>query len=211
MSGSYNSVMRDSFNEGDFILRQEILDGREWIAYPVRVVADAEDALALYLDQGTPMRFGEGDFRWGVHPWAKLEPFWQSEGVLQVQRPRDAYAVWMFQAQGRHSGSYINFQSPFRRTTNGIVTLDHELDLWIPADGSPYRWKDVAEFEHMAASGLFTATQAADVRAQAHTVESLVKSGDVWWEPWTKWSAPGDWSAPDISVLQAHDETGRRR
>lgn len=192
------------FREGDFILRQEILDGREWIAYPVRVVADTADVLAVYLAQGTPLRFGDGAFRWGTHPWARLEPHWKSEGVLQVQRPGDAYAVWMFREQGRHSGCYVNFQAPFRRTRHGIATLDHELDLWIPADGGAHRWKDAEEFAHMAASGLFTADEAAAVRAQAREVEALVTAGAPWWEPWTGWTAPARWSAPGPAVLRGY-------
>lgn len=200
--------MRKPLGLGSFIIRQEILDGKEWIAYPVRVVADTDSELALYLAQDTPMRFGRGPFTWGAHPWSAFEPFWQSEGVLQVQRPGDAYAVWMFQDKGQHTGCYINFQAPFRRTAIGVSTLDHELDMWIPADGGPYRWKDVDEFEELAASGGFTAEEAMAIRAEAEKVRALVESGDRWWAPWTQWTAPTEWTAPDSAVLEADGKVG---
>ncbi len=53
----------------------------------------------------------------------------------------------------------------------------------------------------MAASGLFTAAEAAAVRAQARAVEALVLAGEPWWQPWARWSAPAHWAAPEPAVL----------
>ena len=193
--------MQQSFSVGQIILRREILDGREWITYPVRVVVDTDEVLGVFLAHGTPMRFGTGPFRWGLHPWAATGRTWQSEGVLQVQRPGDAYAVWIFREQGRLTGCYINFQEAFRRGPAGIDTLDQELDIWIPADGGPFRWKDVEEFEQRARSGGFSVQEAEGVRAEARKVVGLIESGDPWWTEWTQWRAPEDWVAPDEALL----------
>jgi hypothetical protein len=127
------------FSANEVIVRREILDGGEWLVYPVRVVEDTVDLLAVYLAQGTPLTFGDGEFRWGPHPWTAFEPFWQSEGVLQLQRPGDGYAVWARRSGGEFTDWYVNFQEPMRRTDRGLDTLDQELDLLLPADGSPYR------------------------------------------------------------------------
>ncbi|GLW14894.1 hypothetical protein Stsp01_16370 [Streptomyces sp. NBRC 13847] len=196
------------FSEGEVIVRREILDGREWMAYPVQVAADDGVTLATYLHQGTQLAFGGGDFRWGIHPWAAFEPYWQSDGVLQLQRAGDGYSVWARRSGDAFDGWYVNFQEPLRRTEAGYDTLDQELDLWIPGDGSPYRWKDVADFEERARSGGFTAEEAASVRAAAREVEALIASGDCWWEKWRDWSKPAGWDVPaPVAVGEARAAT----
>ncbi|WP_244224096.1 DUF402 domain-containing protein [Streptomyces tirandamycinicus] len=195
--------MDTRFRVGEVIVRREMLDGLEWLVHPVRVAGDDEHALAVYLARGTPLTFGHGDFRWGPHPWRALAPEWQSGGVLQLQRPGDGYAVW-----GRWDGDglrewYVNFQAPFIRTERGFDTLDHELDLIIPGDGSPYRWKDVEAFEERVRTGGFTAEEAAGVRAAASRVADLVERGECWWERWREWAPPAGWEVPAAVALTA--------
>ena len=193
--------MVQPFSVGQVIWRREILDGREWIAYPVRVAVDTVEVLGVYLAQGTSMRFGQGAFRWGPHPWAEIGRTWQSEGVLQVQRPGDAYAVWIFRGQGMVTGCYVNFQDPFRRGLDWIDTLDHELDIWVPADGGVFRWKDVEEFEQRARSGGYSIHEAEAVRAESRKVVELIEAGNPWWTQWTGWRAPDDWRTLDEALL----------
>jgi hypothetical protein len=202
------------FSANEVIVRREILDGGEWLVYPVRVVEDTVDLLAVYLAQGTPLTFGDGEFRWGPHPWTAFEPFWQSEGVLQLQRPGDGYAVWARRSGGEFTDWYVNFQEPMRRTDRGLDTLDQELDLLLPADGSPYRWKDEDHFEERRRSGGFTEEEAAAVRSAAASVVDLVDRGAGWWEPWRDWRAPEGWAVPDAVPLSdageraPHDHDG---
>ncbi|MFF8943564.1 hypothetical protein ACF1A5_15115 [Streptomyces sp. NPDC014864] len=127
--------MQARFTPGQVIARREMLDGREWLLYPVRVVADEGDLLAVYLAEGTPLTFGTGEFRWGPHPWSELDPFWQSDGVLQIQRSAAAYAVWPRWKGNTFDGWYVNFQQPMRRTEHGFDTLDPPR----PADGESPR------------------------------------------------------------------------
>jgi hypothetical protein len=185
------------FSPGDVIVRREILDDREWIVYPVQVVADEPDVLAVYLHQGTPLSFGDGHFRWGVHPWAAFDPYWKSEGVLQLQRPGDWYSVWGRREGGRFAGWYVNFQQPPRRTERGFDTLDLELDLLIPADGSPPRWKDVDDFQARLAAGTFEPGQAEAVQRAATEVYKTAERGGGWWEAWRDWRTRDEWTVPD--------------
>ena len=60
--------MEPRFSSGDVIVRTEILDGREWMVYPLRVVADDSHLLAAYLAKGTPIAFGGGEFKWDSTP-----------------------------------------------------------------------------------------------------------------------------------------------
>lgn len=190
------------FMPGEIIVRREMLDGREWLVYPVRVVEDGPDLLAVYLAHGTPLTFGTGEFRWGVHPWANLDPTWQSEGVLQLQRPGDGYAVWLFWKNGKFSGWYVNFQEPLRRTPAGFDTLDHELDLWLPGDGGAWQWKDVDLFEERERSGVLHAYESVMVRAAAAKVAEMLASESEWWDSaWSRWSPPADWAVPQPVAL----------
>ncbi|GCD33824.1 hypothetical protein OEIGOIKO_01548 [Streptomyces chrestomyceticus JCM 4735] len=197
--------MSQFFRPGQIIERRELLDGRTWIVYPVRVVEDGPELLAVFLAQGTPLTFGTGNFRWGLHPWIHFEHSWQSPGVLQLQRPGDGYAVWLFWKGREFSGWYINFQEPMRRHATGFDTLDQELDIWIPGDGSPYRWKDVEQFEERERTGGFRPGEAASVRAEARQVVKMIETGSVWWdEKWAHWSPPADWPVPDAVPLSTH-------
>ncbi|MFE0237546.1 DUF402 domain-containing protein, partial [Streptomyces sp. NPDC058991] len=172
--------MDTRFRTGEAIVRREMLDGREWLVHPVRVAGDDEHALAVYLAQGTPLTFGHGKFRWGPHPWREFPHVWQSSGVLQLQRPGEGYAVWGRWESGGLKEWYVNFQAPYTRTARGFDTLDHELDLVIPGDGSPYRWKDVEHFEERVRTGGFTpgegGARGGGPPPPAHHVER-----GVWW------------------------------
>ncbi|MFD7164781.1 DUF402 domain-containing protein [Streptomyces violascens] len=179
--------MEPRFRSGDVIVRREILDGREWMVYPLRVVADDKVLLAAYLAKGTPIAFGGGDFKWGLHPWVHFDHTWQSDGVLQLQRPGDGYSVWARLKDGELQDWYVNFQQPMRRTERGFDTLDQELDLVIAADGSSYAWKDVDHFEERVRTGGFGTGEAEAVRRAAAEVVQLIERGDRWWEEWRDW------------------------
>ncbi|MEU3370492.1 DUF402 domain-containing protein [Streptomyces sp. NPDC006660] len=194
--------MEPRFRSGDVIVRREILDGREWMVYPLRVVADDGVLLAAHLARGTPLTFGGGAFKWGPHPWVHFEHTWQSDGVLQLQRAGDGYAVWARFKGDELQDWYVNFQQPLRRTARGFDTLDQELDLVITADGSSYVWKDVDHFEERVRSGGFGPGEAEAVREAAAEVVRLIEHGEPWWERWRDWrSVPGLFEVPGPVAL----------
>ncbi|MEV6781975.1 DUF402 domain-containing protein [Streptomyces sp. NPDC051098] len=194
--------MEPRFSAGQVVVRREILDDREWLVYPVRVVADDGRTLAVYLAQGTPLTFGRGAFSWGLHPWAAFDHSWQSTGVLQLQRAGDGYAVWARWQGAELKDWYVNFQRPMRRTKRGFDTLDQELDLLIPADGSPFMWKDVEHFEERVRAGGFGPGEAEAVRAAADEVVRLIEAGDCWWEQWRDWQPPAAAEVPGPLALE---------
>ncbi|MFJ6701081.1 DUF402 domain-containing protein [Streptomyces sp. NPDC091272] len=195
--------MNSHFCAGQVIVRREILDDREWLVYPLRVVADDGVTLAAHLAQGTPLTFGSGEFKWGLHPWIEFDHSWQSSGVLQLQRAGDGYAVWARWEGARLSDWYVNFQRPMRRTERGFDTLDQELDLVIAADGSGYAWKDVDHFEERVRTGGFEPGEAEAVRAAAAEVVNLVEHGECWWEQWRDWQPPAAPAVPAAVELSA--------
>jgi hypothetical protein len=199
--------LSSGFAAGTTVEHREILDGRTWCSYPVRMISDEPQVLAVYLDHGAPITFGPGPFRWGPHPWQALGDRWLSPGVLQLQRPGDHYAVWVRSdpRNGAPDGWYINFQKPFSRRTNGIDTLDYILDIIVSPSGE-YRWKDEDEFDAAAASGKLSPGTARAVRWAAETVAADLERGRLWWddERWSRWSATDERSS-------AGQGAGRRR
>src|SRR5437763_15279373 len=97
------------WSEGDLILRREVRnDGRPWIESTVRVVRDEPELLATYLAEGTRFHFPPYP---ETHPWAGRDA-WHGHGVLMLQRPGEAHAIWVFWhgAERALAGWYGNFQ-----------------------------------------------------------------------------------------------------
>lgn len=103
--------------------------------------------------------------------------------MLVQQRASEAHAVCAFWAGPgrRFSHWYVNFQDPFRRRPDGFATFDHAVDLIVEIDGT-YRWKDIEEFERLAAEGRFTATEAAAIRTEMTRVAAALDQGHYWWK-----------------------------
>ncbi|WDZ85835.1 NTP transferase domain-containing protein [Micromonospora cathayae] len=180
---------------GEVIEHREVLDGRTWCAYPVRVIVDQPDLLAVHLAQGTRIRFGSGPFRWGPHPWQKLGDRWLSPDVVQLHRPGDHHAVWVLRdpTHGDFAGWYVNFQAPFLRTVTGFDTLDYILDLVVLPSGR-YQWKDQDNFATAVHRGDMTADEASAVRREADRIAAQLDGGEPWWHSsWARWRAPSTW------------------
>jgi hypothetical protein len=186
-----------SWQHGELVVRREVLnDGRCWLELPVRVVQDDDELLATYIFSGSPLRFPPGPWpiAGGLHPWSGKQA-WRGNGVLMLQRPGDAYAVWVFWSGAARAfhGWYVNLQDPFRRRGDGFDTQDHELDIWIPGGG---RWelKDDELLDVRVQEGRFTAAQAEGFRAEAGRITAMVDAGEQWWgEEWAAWSPPTHW------------------
>ena len=174
------------------MLRREVRnDGWVWLQVPVVVVRDDAELLVTYLAAGTPFTFPPGR---EVHPWAGRGS-WEGHGVLMLQRPGDAYAIWVFWFgdEREFRGWYVNFQEPFRRTAEGYDTQDLELDIWVPVDG-PWEWKDDELLTQRVREGRFTAEQATWIRAEGARVGALLDAGERWWDDaWASWRPDEGW------------------
>ncbi|MGH3025660.1 MAG: DUF402 domain-containing protein [Gaiellaceae bacterium] len=192
------------WSEGDVVARREVLnDGRCWLEVPVVVVQDNDELLATYIASGAAFTFPPGEWpgETGLHPWAGRSA-WQGNGVLMLQRPREADAIWIFwHGSGREfHGWYVNFQQPFRRTADGYDTQDLELDIWAPVDG-PWEWKDDGVLEQRIEEGRFTPEQVAAGRVEGWRVADLLDAGERWWDDaWAGWRPPAGWDRPASSV-----------
>jgi hypothetical protein len=92
----------------------------------------------------------------------------------------------------------VNLQDPFRRTTIGIDTLDHELDIWIP-DGGRWQWKDDDLLEASVGTGRFTQSEVDAIRAEGRRVAADLDAGRRWWgDEWQTWEPDPAWTVPEL-------------
>jgi hypothetical protein len=190
------------WSEGDVILRRELLnDGRSWMEVPVIVVRDDAGLLATHIPTDAPFRFPPGDWPTadGLHPWAGKER-WHGQGVLMLQRPDEAHAVWLFWQgkQREFRGWYVNLQRPFSRTAHGYDTQDLELDIWIPV-GASWRWKDEELLDVRVREGRFTAEQVDAIRESGRQIAAELDAGRRWWDgSWSEWKPDPEWPTPEF-------------
>lgn len=187
------------WQRGEPIVRREVWRGKPWMGTVVLVVEDAPDLLVTYLPEGAPFAFPDGDWPGGRHPWHGRGA-WAGHGVLMLHRPGDAYAVWHFWegASRRFTGWYLNLQDPFRRHCDGFDTMDHELDVWIPA-GGVWRFKDAHLLAERVAEGRFTSEEVTSFRRTGDAIGSMLDDGEAWWdEAWTRWAPDRGWEVPAL-------------
>jgi hypothetical protein len=189
------------WQRGDAIVRREVWRRTPYAALPVVVVGDDPELLAVYLPEGAVFAFNDGEWPPGPHPWRRYGA-WQGHGVLMLQRPDEASAVWLFWEgrPRRFARWYLNLQAPFRRTKIGIDSLDHTLDLW-STDGRTWHVKDEEAFEQRVADGYFTPEEGAAIRAEAERFLVEVRSnGPRWDERWADWRPDPLWPVPVVPV-----------
>lgn len=189
----------DAWEPGDSIVRREVWRGQPKVAWGGIAVADSPELLALYMPEGSPLAFAP-DFFGAPHPWSDKDR-WEGHGVLQLQRPGEMHAVWVFwQGAERELGAwYVNIQEPFRRTSLGVDTQDLELDIVVSPGGS-WRYKDDKKLEGWIERGRWTPAEVAEIRAEGRRVARLLDQGERWWsDGWADWRPDPDWPHPTLS------------
>jgi Protein of unknown function (DUF402) len=187
------------WSRGDWIVRREIWRGKPWLGTVVRVVEDQRDLLVSYLPTGAPFGFPDGEWPGRRHPWHGRGG-WQGHGVLMLQRPGDAHAIWLFWrgSDREFAGWYVNLQRPFARTPIGYDTMDLELDIWIPEGGS-WEWKDLDQLEERVRDGRFTREEVEEITADGLRIAADLDAGRRWWdERWPDFVPDPGWEVPDL-------------
>ena len=110
--------------EGDVIVRREVLnDGRAVARAPGRRRARRAGAARDLHRRGNAVslpgrRLADAE---RAHPWHGRTR-WEGHGVLMLQRPGEAHAIWVFWhgPEREFTGWYVNLQEPFRRTRDRL-------------------------------------------------------------------------------------------
>jgi hypothetical protein len=190
----------DLWEPGEVVVWREAWRGRVYFGWPVRVVEDTPEQLAVYVAEGTKWALPPGTWPFDdEHPWAGRSA-WVGHGVLVRHCPGDAHAIWHFwRGDDRDfAGWYVNLQEPFRRDEGGFETQDQELDLVVRPDGS-WEWKDEDKMDDWVRRGRFTPEEVAEIRAEGERViaEWPFPTGWEEWEPEPSWPVPvlpADWN-----------------
>ncbi len=185
---------------GETVLWRGVFCGRVRWALPHVFVGAEDRRVALYIPPGTRGRRPKRAFvdyteQLRTLEWQYRDHVWHSKHALRLTPLGEAYSIdllwraddWSFR------GWYVNLQEPLRRTELGFDTFDHALDLWFDASGS-WTWKDEDHLATLVEVGVFTAAEAAAIRAQGEHVlerrEELIPTGWEDWRPDPAWSIP---------------------
>lgn len=188
-----------TWSYGDIVVRREISWGQPCLAIPVYVVQDSEDLLATYIAQHAPFSFA--DVPWptetGRHPWWPRSG-WSGHGTLMLQRPGEAYAVFLFWegVERRFAAWYLNLQDPFRRTAIGYDTEDHELDVVVLRTGEWF-FKDEDALAASLRRGRYAGAAETAIRRQGADIAEMLDHGKRWWDKsWADWVPDPSWAPP---------------
>jgi hypothetical protein len=184
---------------GEQIVRRDVWRGRPVVGWGGIVVSDTDDLLVLYMPEDSPLGFPPEDFFGAPHPWSGKDR-WTGHGVLQLQRPGEMHAVWVFwDGPERRLGAwYLNIQEPFRRSSLGFDTQDLELDIVIAPDGT-WRFKDDEQLEGWVERGRWTVSEVEAIRAEGARLAAALEAGERWWsEEWATWSPDPSWRTPTL-------------
>jgi hypothetical protein len=183
---------------GEAIVRREVWRGEPKVGWGGIVVEDTPTLLALYMPGGSPLGFAD-DFFGEPHPWSGRDR-WRGHGMLQLQRPGEMHAVWVFW-HGRERefrGWYLNLQEPFRRTPRGFDTQDLELDIVVDLDGG-WRYKDDEILESWVERGRWTRAQVAGIEREGAAIAAELGAGRRWWsDDWAVWEPDPAWRVPTL-------------
>jgi hypothetical protein len=183
---------------GEAIVRREVWCGRPKVAWGGIVVEDTPSLLALYMPEGSPLAFAD-DFFGAPHPWSHRDR-WHGHGVLQLQRPGEMHAVWVFwHGPAREfRGWYVNLQEPFRRTRRGFDTQDLELDIVVGLDGT-WSFKDDEILDTWIERGRWTEAEVAAIRREGAVIGAALDEGCRWWsDEWADWDPDSAWRVPAL-------------
>ena len=200
------------FSRGDTVVLQEVWHGRVWAGWPMTVVRDDGDFVALWFPKGThwkapttpPTREREENRGErlaacaALGDWVYRDAVWDVHTLL-LMRAGDWHALWVSWLDGfAHWGWYVNLQEPFRRTQRGLETMDLMLDALVDPDRT-WRWKDEDELATFVERGVFDAAIATRVRDEGLRVVTRAERNEPpFSEPWTEWRPDPSWTTPEL-------------
>lgn len=213
-------LQRESSSQGQFIAGDQVLlryvrNTPADVIVPVTVVRDDDEAVALYVAVGTPIKVQarrDGTRLTRDTPFLEREGLvggladatWTTNHVLKVMQPGRMSAIWLSWRDpgGEFRGYYGNIQASLVRTHLGFDTADYLLDVEIGTDFS-CAWKDEDEWDTAWEHDLIDRQTLKEVRAEGERIIADVEArrwpfdADLEsWRPdpaWTVPEFPPDW------------------
>ena len=182
----------------------------------VRVVADDDLGLRLWLPHGTPlireltlngenprdMPFAE----WIESPKHVVVESYRGPSILKFNPRGAAYSVWWLWApDGRFAAWYVNLEEPSVRWDDGstggaagVDLTDQDLDIWVWPDRQ-WAFKDDDELEErLAFPDHYWVADGEDVRARARAMIPVIEAGTFPFDgTWCDFRPDPQWTLPE--------------
>src|SRR5699024_12716657 len=95
----------------------------------------------------------------------RANPLGACNGSLLIGRPETPYSIWLFDKDDGSLGCYyVNLETPYERTEEGVRTRDLVLDLVVLPRGD-WHYKDEDELEGAERTGYFSPEETERIRA----------------------------------------------
>jgi hypothetical protein len=189
---------------GEAVAIREIWAGRVWYARPAVVVADEPNLQMFHVPPHVrckePVGPDGAPLRIPTDSWTMADVERGRSSMLSFAFPDTPYAVILgYGDRGDLREYYVNLQSPLQRSAAGFDTVEHLLDVTIPADRSGWSWKDEDELDEAVQQGLFTEEDAAWFRHWGErAVEHVLLREPPFDEDWASWRPDPDWDTPEL-------------
>ena len=187
------------FAPGEVLLRRQWRGGRIAAMFVLRVAADDQQGLRLWLPAGCPfwrLNDEERDSR-------LTRVMWTGSDVMIWMPPGQAYSVWWYWRDGAFDGWFVNLEEPHVRWSDkgcaGVDTADQSLDLYVSPDHS-WNWKHEAEFEARTGHpSYWTPAQAHQIRASGQRLSRLAEAAEFPFDgTWTGFRPDASWTVPAL-------------
>lgn len=189
--------MERRFRRGEPILWRSVgADGTIGRAWPMTLVRDDDELIAVYLRPGTVFKMAFGMTRPAQARAAiafdgrHYDAVWRAMDALVLYRPGDASSVWRYQRADDQTIQmwYVNLEEPWTRTEQGFDSRDHGLDVIVSPDLSSWSWKDEDEVEREVTAGQLTRAEVDSYRAEGERAAGrLIRREPPFDHDWTLW------------------------
>jgi hypothetical protein len=179
---------------GDIVLKRSIYGGRVRWTFPHRYVGTWDGRIGLYCgpgNQGKAMRRGpDGYLRRWITDAPPFDTEWEQTHVLRFEREGARHSIEIYwTTEWRQMSWYVNLQTPVQVRDRFVDTTDQALDVLAFPDGT-WQWKDEDELEEAVQLGIWTDTEAVEIRAEGERVIAE----HPWPTGWEDWRPPAAWA-----------------
>jgi hypothetical protein len=144
-------------------------------------IAPGTEVLLPVLPSGAPLRRA-GDEGMFTEQRIQSKQLWTGNGIVMIALPGRPYSVWLFYKDDGSLGCYyVNLESPYERTEEGLRSRDHVLDL-VVLPRHDWHYKDEDELEGAERVGYFSAEEAEMIREAGR---EAVRDVEAWAYPFS--------------------------
>ncbi|GAB2624569.1 hypothetical protein Aab01nite_18340 [Paractinoplanes abujensis] len=201
------------FEPGRLILHRDTHRGRLGFVNPVRVVADDDRGLLVWLARNSAVALetttdGRGPrdmpsfLEWEAAPKKATVATWRGPGVLRFFPAGADHSVWFFRDDDNYfTRYYVNLEEHAVRWDDGDVAgfdvVDQDLDI-VADPALNWQWKDEDEFEErLAHPDLYWVPDEQAVWSEGFRVIKLIEAGDFPFDgTWTDFHPDPSWPTP---------------